>query len=58
MTATDDIRMTAIPPEVTTPARVDTGIGVLEFADGYPDRARPRRSCVTTSTTCTASMRS
>lgn len=30
---------TAIPPEITTPDRVETRIGTLKFFDGMPDRA-------------------
>jgi hypothetical protein len=30
---------TAIPPEITTPDRVETRIGTLNFFDGMPDRA-------------------
>jgi hypothetical protein len=43
MTATDDIQRTAVPAEVTTPDRVQSGIGVLEFADGYPTRETAAR---------------
>ena len=35
MTASDAPR-TAVPAEVTTPPRIETGIGTLEFTDGYP----------------------
>jgi hypothetical protein len=36
MPATDDVNRTAVPPSVTTPSRVESGIGTLEFTDGYP----------------------
>ena len=52
-----EIKKTAVPAEITTPSNVETGLGTLEFTDGYPTE-RPRRSCVTTWTTCTASRRS
>jgi hypothetical protein len=38
MTAVDDARRTAVSAEVTTTDRVETGMGILEFADGYPTR--------------------
>ena len=35
-----DLKMsTAIPPEITTPDRVETRIGALNFFDGMPDAA-------------------
>ncbi len=39
MPATDDVNRTAVPPSVTTPSRVESGIGTLEFTDGYPTSA-------------------
>ena len=30
---------TDIPPEITTPDTVETGIGTLKFFDGFPDDA-------------------
>ena len=36
MTATDDLNRTTVPSEITTASRTETGIGVLEFTDGYP----------------------
>src|SRR6267142_2743254 len=30
---------TEIPPEITTPDRVDTRLGILNFFDGVPDKA-------------------
>ena len=38
MSDTDAADRTGVPPEVTTASRVETGIGVLEFTDGYPTR--------------------
>jgi hypothetical protein len=38
MSDTDAVHRTEVPPEVTTASRLETGIGVLEFADGYPSR--------------------
>ena len=36
MTATDDLNRTTVPSAITTASRTETGIGVLEFTDGYP----------------------
>ena len=38
MSDTDAADRTEVPPEVTTASPVETGIGVLEFTDGYPTR--------------------
>ena len=38
MTATDDLNRTTVPSAITTPSRSETGIGTLEFTDGYPTR--------------------
>jgi hypothetical protein len=35
MTA-DEATRTAVPPAITTPSRVESGFGTLEFTDGYP----------------------
>src|SRR4249920_2793571 len=34
----DDATRTPVPPAITTPSSVATGIGTLEFTDGYPTR--------------------
>ncbi len=31
-----DVTKTPVPEEITTPSKVETGIGTLEFTDGYP----------------------
>src|SRR6476659_6120374 len=31
-----DVAKTPVPAEITTPSKVETGIGTLEFTDGYP----------------------
>ena len=31
-----DVTKTPVPAEITTPSRVEAGIGTLEFTDGYP----------------------
>jgi len=31
-----DATKTPVPPAITTPSKVETGIGALEFTDGYP----------------------
>ena len=33
---TTETTKTPVPAEITTPSNVDTGIGTLEFTDGYP----------------------
>ena len=38
MTATDGVTRTAVPDSITTPATQESGIGTLEFTDGYPTR--------------------
>ena len=38
MSVTNGIDKTAVPSEITTPSRVEAGIGTLEFTDGYPTR--------------------
>jgi hypothetical protein len=35
-TIADDANKTPVPPAITTPSSVATGIGTLEFTDGYP----------------------
>ena len=32
----NDATKTPVPAAITTPSRVGTGIGALEFTDGYP----------------------
>ena len=32
----DDVTKTPVPAAITTPSRVEAGIGALEFTDGYP----------------------
>jgi hypothetical protein len=32
----DDVTRTPVPTAITTPSRVKTGMGALEFTDGYP----------------------
>src|SRR5512133_652109 len=32
----DDVTKTPVPQAITTPSRVEAGIGALEFPDGYP----------------------
>ncbi len=34
----DDVTRTPVPAAITTPSRVEAGIGTLEFTDGYPTR--------------------
>ena len=34
----EDVTRTAVPSQITTPSRVKTAIGALEFTDGYPTR--------------------
>jgi hypothetical protein len=34
----NDVTKTPVPQAITTPSRVETGIGALEFPDGYPTR--------------------
>ena len=31
-----DVTRTLVPQAITTPSRVEAGIGALEFTDGYP----------------------
>ena len=31
-----DVTKTPVPAAITTPSRVEAGIGTLEFTDGYP----------------------
>jgi hypothetical protein len=38
MSVTNDVKRTAVPSQITTPSRVEAGIGALEFTDGYPTR--------------------
>ena len=33
-----DVTKTPVPESITTPSRVEAGIGALEFTDGYPTR--------------------
>jgi hypothetical protein len=35
----DEATRSTVPSAITTPARVEAGIGTLEFTDGYPTRA-------------------
>ena len=32
----DNATKTPVPEEITTPSKVEAGIGTLEFTDGYP----------------------
>jgi len=34
-----DVTKTPVPTEITTPSKVEAGIGTLEFTDGYPTDA-------------------
>ena len=34
----DEVTQTPVPEAVTTPAKVESGLGTLEFTDGYPTR--------------------
>ena len=34
----DEATRSTVPPATTTPASVESGIGTLEFTDGYPTR--------------------
>jgi hypothetical protein len=34
----DEATRSTVPPATTTPASVESGIGTLEFTDGYPMR--------------------
>ena len=36
--AVDEATRSTVPPATTTPASVESGIGTLEFTDGYPTR--------------------
>jgi hypothetical protein len=38
MALADDATETPVPEEITTPSKVETGLGTLEFTDGYPTR--------------------
>jgi hypothetical protein len=33
-----DVTKTPVPAEITTPSKVEAGVGALEFTDGYPTR--------------------
>jgi hypothetical protein len=35
-TTAGDAKRTPVPPAITTPSKVEAGIGTLEFTDGYP----------------------
>jgi hypothetical protein len=36
MALADDATKTPVPAEITTPSKLETGLGTLEFTDGYP----------------------
>lgn len=38
MPTPDEVTRTAVPSAITTPAKVESGIGTLEFPNGYPTR--------------------
>src|SRR5512132_495703 len=41
----DDVTKTPVPQAITTPSRVETGIGALEFPDGYPTAETAKKLC-------------
>ena len=48
----------AIPPAITTPDKVETRIGALEFKDGAPSAETVQTRCATAWTSRAASTRS
>ena len=52
-----DVTKTPVSAAITTPSRVETGIGALEFTGGYPTRETAEK-LRDTWITCTGSRRS